>query len=87
MRGFFARALRTVTMLPDDLDQLPPREILFTVMLTLVIRVEVCVMGLKMLAIILLTKLEATTFLSNLYMTRYYILGNTRWTCFSQKYN
>ncbi len=45
------------------------------------------VIKLKMLAIILLTNLQATTFLSNLLMSRYWVLRNTRWTCFSPKYN
>ncbi len=36
---------RDAAVLPDGLDQLPSREILFTVILTLVIREEVCNMA------------------------------------------
>ncbi len=53
-------------VLPDGLDQSPLREILFTIILTLIIKVEVWD---NMLVIILLAKLQATTFQCNLLMT------------------
>ncbi len=36
------RLLELSPVLPDGLDQLPPREVLFTAIVTLVSRVEVC---------------------------------------------
>ncbi len=38
----YVRASDVVAVLPDGLDQMPPMEILFVVIRTLVIRVDVC---------------------------------------------